>query len=440
MQIKENKIDDLNMSLNITLDKADWAEQKKKKLNNYRRNAEIKGFRKGMAPMSLIERFYGAQAMGETINSVIGETLNKYINDNKLHIIGEPLPSEKEIENDWDNAETLTFEYDLGLYPDFTIDVTKEDKIPYYKVKISDEAKAEYKSNLLKQFGNMVDGEKMGAEDFMLADFEQGETKVENTYVALRSMANDDVKKPFIGLKAGDSIDVNVMETFANETDRAAMLRLTKDEVAAMEPVWKLTVNSIKTFVDAEESQETFDKIYGEGVVKSSEEFDKKVAESMAAEYAQESDYKFNLDAKDYLVKKADIKLPEEFLKRWLLEANEGKFTKEDIEKEFDMFLVDFKWDLVRQEIMKAHDLKITKEAMEQEARNFVNYQYSMYGMMSVPEDMMKDLVNRILTDQEQSRRIFEKVENDLVCSFAKKNATLSNKSTTLEKLRDMLK
>ena len=440
MQIKENKIDDLNMSLNITLDKADWAEQKKKKLNNYRRNAEIKGFRKGMAPMSLIERFYGAQAMGETINSVIGETLNKYIDDNKLHIIGEPLPSEKEIENDWDNAETLTFEYDLGLYPEFTIDVTKEDKIPYYKVKISDEAKAEYKSNLLKQFGNMVDGEKMGAEDFMLADFEQGETKVENTYVALRSMANDDVKKPFIGLKAGDSIDVNVMETFANDTDRAAMLRLTKDEVAAMEPVWKLTVKSIKTFVDAEENQETFDKIYGEGVVKSAEEFDKKVAESMAAEYAQESDYKFNLDAKDYLVKKADIKLPEEFLKRWLLEANEGKFTKEDIEKEFDLFLVDFKWDLVRTEIMKAHDLKITKEAMEQEARNFINYQYSMYGMMSVPEDMMKDLVNKILTDQEQSRRIFEKVENDIVCSFAKKNATLSNKSTTLEKLRDMLK
>ncbi len=440
MQIKENKIDDLNMSLNITLDKADWAEQKKKKLNNYRRNAEIKGFRKGMAPMSLIERFYGAQAMGETINSVIGETLNKYIDDNKLHIIGEPLPSEKEIENDWDNAETLTFEYDLGLYPEFTIDVTKEDKIPYYKVKISDEAKAEYKSNLLKQFGNMVDGEKMGAEDFMLADFEQGETKVENTYVALRSMANDDVKKPFIGLKAGDSIDVNVMETFANDTDRAAMLRLTKDEVAAMEPVWKLTVKSIKTFVDAEENQETFDKIYGEGVVKSAEEFDKKVAESMAAEYAQESDYKFNLDAKDYLVKKADIKLPEEFLKRWLLEANEGKFTKEDIEKEFDMFLVDFKWDLVRTELMKAHDLKITKEAMEQEARNFINYQYSMYGMMSVPEDMMKDLVNKILTDQEQSRRIFEKVENDIVCSFAKKSATLSNKSTTLEKLRDMLK
>ncbi|MBP9987741.1 MAG: trigger factor [Bacteroidales bacterium] len=440
MQIKENKIDDLNMSLNITLDKADWAEQKKKKLNNYRRNAEIKGFRKGMAPMSLIERFYGAQAMGETINSIIGETLNKYIDDNKLHIIGEPLPSEKEIENDWDNAETHTFEYDLGLYPEFTIDVTKEDKIPYYKVKISDEAKAEYKSNLLKQFGNMVDGEKMGAEDFMLADFEQGETKVENTYVALRSMANDDVKKPFIGLKAGDSIDVNVMETFANDTDRAAMLRLTKDEVAAMEPVWKLTVKSIKTFVDAEENQETFDKIYGEGVVKSAEEFDKKVAESMAAEYAQESGYKFNLDAKDYLVKKADIKLPEEFLKRWLLEANEGKFTKEDIEKEFDMFLVDFKWDLVRTEIMKAHDLKITKEAMEQEARNFINYQYSMYGMMSVPEDMMKDLVNKILTDQEQSRRIFEKVENDIVCSFAKKNATLSNKSTTLEKLRDMLK
>lgn len=440
MQIKETKTDDLNLSLNVTLEKADWAEPRKKKLNNFRHKADIKGFRKGMAPMSLIEKLYGNQALAEVINDLVGDALNKYIEDNKLQIIGEPLPSEKEIQNDWVNGETLEFEYDLGLYPEVKVDVTAEDSIPYYKVKVTEAAKADYKKNLFKQFGQLVDGEALGEDDFMTCDFEQGETKVEDTYVALRSMASDDIKKQYVGIKPGESRDVNVVETFANETDRASMLRLKKEELAGMEPVWKMTVKTVKTFKDAEDNQQTWDKIFGEGVVKDAAAFDKKVAERLAEEYQAESDYRFGTDAREYLVGKANLTLPEAFIKRWLLAANEGKFTMEDIEKEFDAFMKDFRWDIVRGEIMKAHEIKVTKEDLENEASRFVNYQYAMYGLPSLPEEQTRESVNRLLADQQQARRIYEKVENDMAIDFVKNTCTLAKKSISLEKMREMNK
>ncbi len=440
MQLTENRTDDLNLTLTVTVEKADWAEPKKKKLNSFRRQADIKGFRKGMAPMSLIEKLYGAQAMADVINTLVGDALGKHIEENKLEVIGEPLPSEKEFDNDWENGESLTFQYDLGLYPQFEIDVTAEDSIPYYKVKVTEEAKNDYKKNLLKQFGTLEEGETLGVDDFMTCDFEQGENKVENTYVALRSMASDEIRKQFVGIKAGESRDVNVVETFANETDRASMLHLKKEELAAMEPVWKMTVKSIKTFKDAEENQETYDKIFGEGAVTSPEQFDSKIEERLTQEYEQESDYRFGTDAREYLVNKAGISTPDAFIKRWLLAANEGKFTAEDIEKEFDSFMKDFRWDIVRGKLMKAHELKVTKEQLESEARNFINYQYAMYGLPPMSDSQAKESVARLLGDEQQARRLYNKVEDDMVMDFVKKNAKLAKKSISLEKMRELTK
>ncbi len=440
MQLTENRTDDLNLALTVTVEKADWAEPKKKKLNNFRRQADIKGFRRGMAPMALIEKFYGAQAMADVINGLVGDALGKYIEENKLEVIGEPLPGEKEFDNDWENGDSLTFQYDLGLYPKFEIDVTAEDSIPYYKVKVTEEAKKDYKKNLLKQFGTLEEGEALGEDDFMTCDFEQGDNKVENTYVALRSMASDDIRKQYVGIKAGECREVNVVETFANETDRASMLHLKKEELADMEPVWKMTVKSIKTFKDAEENQETYDKIFGEGAVTTPEQFDSKIAERLTQEYAQESDYRFSTDAREYLVKKADISMPDAFIKRWLLAANEGKFTAEDIEKEFDSFMKDFRWDVIRGKLMKAHELKVTKEQLESEARNFINYQYAMYGLPPMSDTQAKESVARMLGDEQQARRLYDKVENDLVMDFIKKNATLAKKSISLEKMRELTK
>ena len=331
MKIEQNRIDDLNLELTLSVSNEDYAEARKKKLNDFRKKAEIKGFRKGMVPMSLVEKMYGPQALADSVNDVIAEGINNFIRETILKVLGEPLPSEDNPQNEWVNGNDFTFKFDLAQNPEVSFELSKEDEIVYYTITATEAAKKEMKENILKQYGSLEEGKKAKADDFIIVDFEQGENKVEGTYVALRSVA-EAAKAQFVGVKAGDVKDINVVEAFENETDRAAMLKVSKEEVASLEPVWKMTVKNVKTFVNAPLTQETFDKVFGEGVVKSEEEFTAKVEERLRAEYAQEADFRFNKDARAYLVEKANVAVAEKFLKRWIYVINEGKFTMEDIE------------------------------------------------------------------------------------------------------------
>ena len=438
MNVTKTQTDDLNMTVNIALDKEDWAEAKKKKLNEFRRNAELKGFRKGMAPASLIEKLYGAQALADVINKIVSEQLNKFIEDNKLNVIGEPLPSEKEDENDWNNPDKFSFDFDIAVAPKVDIAVSADDKVPYYNVTTTAKAVKDYKANLLKQFGTLEAGKAAKEDDFIIADFESGDQKVEKAYVAIRSIQNDDIKASFIGLKAGDTKDVNIENTFTNEADRAAMFKVKKEELSTLPAEWKMTVSEVKTFVSAKPTQETFDQIFGKDAVKSEDEFDSKVKERLEGEYSQESEYRFMIDAKNYLLEKADIQLPDAFLKRWIFVANDGKFSKEEIEKDYDLFAKDFRWEMIRNSILKAQDLKVTKDAVLDEAKKIAAYQFSMYGMSSTPDDMLSQYAENMLKDQEQGRRIVEKVEDDLALGYIRKTVTLDTKKVSLEKMREL--
>ncbi|MBO4570759.1 MAG: trigger factor [Bacteroidales bacterium] len=438
MNVRQKKVDDLNLTVTIKLEKEDWAEARKKKLNEFRRTAELKGFRKGMAPMSLIEKIHGGAALAEVINTIVSEQLNKFIEDKKLKILGEPLPSEKESKNNWDDPDTFTFDFDIALAPKVEVSVSKEDKIPFYNVATSAKALKDYKSNLLKQFGTLETGKAAKADDFVIADFEAGDSKVEKAYVALRSIKDEEIKASFVGLKKGDVRDVDIVKTFENEADRAAMFHVKKEEVATLPAVWKMTVTEVKTFVNAKLNQQTYDNIFGEGKVKTEEEFDAAVKERLEGEYAQESEYRFMIDAKEYLIKKADISLPDAFMKRWLLEANDGKFTMEEIEKEYDLFAKDFRWDMIRSEIIKAQKLQVTKEAVLDEAKKMTAYQFAMYGMGNTPDEMLTQYAQNMLKDEQQVRRVVEKVEDDLVLDYVRKTATLDTKKVSLEKMREL--
>lgn len=438
MNVKQKKVDDLNLTVTIKLEKEDWADARKKKLNEFRRTAELKGFRKGMAPMSLIEKIHGGAALADVINTIVTEQLNKFVDDKKLKLIGEPLPSEKEEKNDWNNPDTFTFDFDLALAPEVKVALSKEDKIPYYNVTTSAKALKDYKANLLKQFGTLETGKAAKADDFVIADFESGDQKVEKAYVALRSIKNEDIKASFVGLKAGDERDVDIVKTFENEADRAAMFQVKKEEVATLPAEWKMTVKEIKTFVNAKLNQQTYDNIFGEGKVKNEEEFDAAVKERLEGEYAQESEYRFMIDAKEYMIKKAAIELPDAFMKRWLHTANEGKFTMEEIEKEYDLFAKDFRWDMIRNEIIKEQKLQITNEAVIGEAKKMAAYQFAMYGMTNTPDEMLTNYAQNMLKDEQQARRIVEKVEDDLALDYIRKTVTLDTKKVSLEKMREL--
>ena len=294
MKIEQNKVDDLNIELTLSIAGEDYSEKRKKKLNEHKRTAEIKGFRKGMVPMGLIEKIYGQSCLVDAVNDIISETLNNFIKENDLKVIGEPLPTEDQPEQEWKNGSDFTFRFDVALAPKISFELGKDDEIPYYNINITKEAKSEMKENLLKQYGSLEEGQAAKAEDFIIVDFVQNDMKIEGTYVALRNVS-EAVRPSFVGLKAGDSIDVNVNDAFVNEEDRAAMLKVKKEELAGLDPVFRMTVKNVKTFVSAPLTQETFDKVFGEGNVKSEEEFDAKIEERLAAEYARESDFRFSV-------------------------------------------------------------------------------------------------------------------------------------------------
>lgn len=435
MNVTKNQIDDLNIELTIAISAEDYAEKEKKRLSAYRKNADFKGFRKGMVPASIVKKLYGDQALYEAINSVIGEQLDKFIKDNNLNILGEPLPSESQKENEWKSGNDFEFKFDLGLSPAIDIELGKDDKLTRHKIEVSPKAVADTKAEMLRQYGSLQEGEAAGEEDYVIADFRQGDKASEGAYVAV-SKVEGDAKTKFVGAKSGDTFDVNVNEAFVNETDRSSMLKVSKDELAAFDPVWNVTVVNVKTFVPAEENQETYDKIFGEGVVKTAEEFEAKVTERIQNSYNQESDYKLSQDIQAYLVKKADVKLPEAFLKRWLYENNKEKFTMEQVEKDFDAFLKDFRWQLVRESLMKKFDLKIDDKDMLDAAKGFAAYQYAMYGMPNVPEQLLSEAAVELLKDERRHRNLVESVESEKVISAVKEVITISNRKITEEKFR----
>ncbi|GAB1472611.1 trigger factor [Bacteroidota bacterium] len=441
MKITQKNADDLTLIVTLSIEKEDYTEKRKKILIDYRRKAEIKGFRKGMAPMSFIEKIHGKAAQLDAVNNVISEGLNNYINDNKINIIGEPLPNESEQKPiDWENDEQFEVSFDLALAPKVEFALTAKDKITYYEVDINEEEIQKQKTNLLKQYGTLQNTESIEEDDFIIADLNQEQMQIEGTYIAVKSVTDKKIKKSLIGKKAGDELVIDVNKAFENETDRAAMLKVKKEELAGINPEFTLIVKEVKRFKEAEPGQELYDRMFGKGVVTTEEEFNAKIKERLQMEYSQESDYRFMLDARDALIEKAAIALPEDFLKRWLFSANEGKFTMEEIDKDFPLFLKDFRWQLIRQYITKEQNIKVTKENLLDHARKVAAYQFAMYGLNNAPAEQINHYAESLLANEKEGKRIYEKVEDDLVIEYVRSVVTLNKKGISIEKLHELTK
>jgi len=437
MKVSNKKADALNYQLTIEIAAADYAEPLRKRLNDYRRKADVKGFRRGMAPMSLIQRMYGDQCLYESVNALVGESLDNFINKEKIRIVGEPMPAEDQPQLNWVAGNDFTFKFDIAQTPELKFEVSKEDKIVYYDINITAAEKKQGREQLLQQYGSLQEGKKAGENDYIIADIENEGHKAEGVYVSISNVA-EEAKSAFIGKKAGDKFELDVNAAFTNETDRAAMLKVEKAELANLNPMFTFTVVNVKTFVAAEENQETYNKIFGEGVVTTPEQFEEKVAERIKASHEQDANYRFGADVRKYFVEKAALELPEAFLKRWLVYANDGKFTAEQVEKEFPAFIEDFKWQLVRGYIMQKFNLKVTKEDVLAAAKSFVAYQYAMYGMAGVPQNLIDSSAENMLQDQNQYRRIEEQCEDNIAIAKVREEVTLSNKKISMEKFREL--
>ncbi len=435
MNITKTQSDALNYQVNIEIAAADYADALKKRLNEYRRRADIKGFRKGMAPMSLIQRLYGDQSLYEAVNRLVSDQLDAFIRDEKIRVVGEPLPSEDQPQLEWKAGNDFTFKFDIAQTPELTFEVGESDKIPYYEINITEDAKKAMKAQMLQQYGSLQEGETAGENDYIIADIANESHSVEGVYVSVANVA--EIARPmFVGKKAGEKITVNVNEAFENETDRASMLKVDKAKLAELDPMFTFTVVNVKTFKAAESNQETWNNMFGEGTVTSEEQFMEKVVERIRANHTQEANYRFGNDVRKYFVDKAAIELPEAFLKRWLVYANDGKYTAEEVEKEFPGFVQDFKWQLTRGYIMQKLGLKVEQKDLQEAAESYVAYQYAMYGMGNVPQDLIKSSARNVLEDENQMRRLEEQVEDNKTIAAVREKVAVQTKKISEDKFR----
>jgi trigger factor len=435
MNVTKNQPDALNYQVTIDIAPDDYAEALKKRLNEYRRRADIKGFRKGMAPMSLIQRLYGDQSLYEAVNHLVSDSLDNFIREEKIRVVGEPLPSEDQPQLEWKAGNDFTFKFDIAQTPELNFEVSAADKIPYYEINVTEEAKKAMKAQMLQQYGSLQEGDKAGENDYIVADIANETHSAEGVYVSIAHVA--EIARPlFVGKKAGEKITVDVNEAFENETDRASMLKVDKAKLATLDPVFTFTVVNVKTFKAAENNQETWNQMFGEGNVTSEEQFMEKVAERIRAEHTQQANYRFGNDVRKYFVDKAAIELPEAFLKRWLVYANDGKYTPEEVEKEFPAFIEDFKWQLTRGYLMQKLGLKVEKQDIQEAAESYVAYQYAMYGMGNVPQDLIKSSARNILEDENQVRRLEEQVEDNKTIAALREAVTLQTKKISEDKFR----
>ena len=441
MNIVKENVEGLNAVLKVTVEQADYQDRVTKALGDYRKKAKIDGFRPGMVPAGIINKLYRKPVMAEEINKMVSEAISKYIYDEKIKLLGEPMPSEAHQKDvDWDNDTNFEFAFDLGLAPEIEVKLSGRDKFPYYEIKIDQELRDSYTTSYRRRYGKMLPGDVAGEEDVMRGKVEQlgadgnpmeNGIMVDDAFVSLKMITDAEQKSKFVGSKAGDIIDFDIRKTFTNDTDLAAMLKIQKEEVASLTPEFRFIPTEVRSFQESEINQEFFDKVYGEGVVNSEEEFKQRVDSDIRANLSRESDFKFALDVKEKLMEKTKMELPDTFLKRWLFAINEGKFTMEQIDKDYEHFANDLKWQMIRDHVAVTNEVKISEEDVLEKAKEFALDQFKNYGFLNVPDSEIENFAHRILSNKEEDRRIREKLVEDKVLEVVKGIVKLDVKEIT---------
>jgi len=448
MNINRENIDELNAVLSINLEKEDYEGRVKTVLEDYKKKARIDGFRPGKVPMGLISKMYRKPVLVEEVNKLVSESVSKYLVEEKLNILGEPLPHKGERKPiDWDNDSEFEFKFDLGIAPEIDIKVTPKDKIPLYTIKVDDKLIDKYMESYAQRFGEMESVDKMSDKALIKAEIRElnpdgqpveNGIHVNDATLSVELIKDDRMKKTVLSSKKNDVLTIDLKKAYPNDTELSAILKIDKNKVADLSQNFEMTIQDILLFRNAEVNQALFDKVFGEGNVKSEKEFREKIAEEAKRNLVKDSEYRFAVDAKETLLKKFRSPLPNDFLKRWLLMINEGKFTMEQIEKEYDHFENDLKWQLIKDKLVDEHKLEVAEEDMKQAAKDVARIQFAQYGMSNVPDEHLEEFSKRILAGQEDRNKLKTRVVEDKVIQFVKSTAKVEIKEISSEKFNKL--
>lgn len=441
MDITLEKKNPTEASIKITLTEADYQPKVQEKLKEYGKKAQIKGFRPGKVPPALIKKMYGKSILIDEINHLLSHSVNDYIKDNKLQILGEPLPDTTDGQNiDWDNQQSFEFQYQIGLVDDFKYQLDNK-KITRYKIKTDEQSIAETIENLQKQYGKMTNPEKSEEGDFLYGQVTQsGGAYNENVSIPL-SLIEEKERKNFIGVAKGDKIKFDLKKTFKDTATIADALNIEEDAAGALEGEFELEVINVNRQEAAEMDQEFFDKIFGKDVVKTEEAFRNKVQETMDQNYNRETEIYFNKSIQDTLLADTAIELPNDFLKRWLLVSNEGKITEEDIAKEYDAYAKEMKWTIIQNKIGEDEGVKVENSDIEEKAKEMITDQLGSSGLLAQFGDNLDVFVQNYLQAEngENYMRIFNQVRADKVFSAIQEKIEVEEKEVDVEAFKKIV-
>jgi trigger factor len=447
MNIVKKDIDQNNATLTLSIAKSDYAEKVDQKLREYRKKANIPGFRPGMVPVGLVKKMYGKAITAEEINKLVSDELYNYIRENKINMLGEPLPNETEQkEINFDTQEDFEFIFDLGIAPEFEVELTKKDKVKAYTIAVSDEMIDNQVKTYTNRYGKYVQEETVEEKDMVkgevleLADGKVNENglKISDAVLTPAYIKDEAQKAMFIGASKGAVIAFNPQTAFGNEAEISSLLKISKDEAKNITADFQIKIEGITRYYDSEINQEFFDKVYGEGVVTSEEEFRAKIKAGILETLSGDSDYKFGVDAREVVIAKYDgLTFPDAFLKRWLLATNEN-LTAETLEEDFPKMIADLKWQLIKDKISKANDIKVEIEDVNAYARKIAAAQFAQYGMVGMGDDILDNYAKDMLKKEETVKGIVERVAENKVFEVIKNSVKLDTKEVSIEEFNIM--
>ena len=432
MNISKEQLDDLNAVITVDISKEDYSDKVDKILKDYRKNANIPGFRKGHVPMGLVKKQYGKAVLVDEVNKLLQDALNKYLTEEKLDVLGNPLPKEQDDFN-WD-ADNYSFEFELGLAPKFDVNLKGKKAITHYKIVATDEMIDNQIKTIQKQYGKLISKDEVEADDLVRGKFVNEEEGVENeTTVALDKIKGKKNLEKFLGSKVGDTLELKTKGLFNDDHDLMSALKVEHDKAHDLNVEVSFTITEINKQELADMDQELFDKLYGPGNIKSVTELKEKIKEDAEKQFEQQADQQFLNDITEHLLETSKFELPADFLQKWIRATGEQPLTEDEAKDEYEKSEKGLRYQLIEGKIISENNLQVTFEELKEFTKDLIRRQMAQFGQMSPEDKELEDIAARILSNQEEVKRISEQLMSKKLLDFYKENANLKEKEVSFD-------
>ena len=449
MNIQFECVDKVNGLMTVTIEKADYEEKVQKTLKDYRKKANVPGFRPGMVPMGLIKKQYGTAIKVDEVNRLLGEKLYEYIRENKIQMLGEPLPSEKQVPQDLEGDGPFTFVFDIAVAPEFKAELTDKDKIDYYDITVDDNFIEQQVQMYASQAGEFVEAQEWSGNDTLKGDLRQldadgntleGGITTEGGMIMPSYIKGEDEKKKFEGCKLGDIITFNPKKAYpGNDAEVAALLKVEKDDVKDMDSDFSFQITEIRHFQPAAVDEKLFERVFGEGV-KTEAEFRQKIADNLKPQLAGNSDYKFLVDVRKYMEEKVGkLEFPEALLKRVMKNNNKDK-GEDYVEQNFEGSIKELSWHLIKEQLVAQTGVKIEDADLKAVAKQDIRAQFAQYGMQEVPEDILDNYAEEQLKKRENVEQYVDRAIDVKLTNALKQTVKLNVKKVTVDEFNKMIR